>query len=179
MKKYIIIYFLAMIFILSACGENEETTTKEVSTKATTEATTIEETTEASVQTNSQKPEGSELTYEQYMYADATDYPDDVSNNIKALTVANYEGTFTVICEIKDSGLMAKTAEYITQSSATIGKDFDKFDILISYEGATGWICSWHSYDNKTGILINTLTDYKEENVSIDRLYEWNNGDAQ
>lgn len=162
MKKVIIC--LTFLFILSGCGKTTEPTTE-----ATTEAAAV--TTEESTR--------HEFTYDELMKASMADYPDDAFNNIKECVTVDIDGVFTVSCDIKDAGKMGIVADYITQSVADVGKDFEQYDILITYVDEAGWVCTWHSYDNKTGILINTLSNYTEKDVTVETLYKWNNGEMQ
>lgn len=97
--------------------------------------------------------------------------PEEVNQYIDSFVEADLNGTYTVSVDINNAGHMAEVADYVTKAV----DGHDKYDVLISYKDPKGWVCTWHSYDNKTGILINTLTNYTEENVTVDRLYEWNN----
>lgn len=97
--------------------------------------------------------------------------PEEVNQYIDSFVEADLNGTYTVNVDINNAGHMAEVADYVTKAV----DGHDKYDVLISYTDSKGWVCTWHSYDNKTGILINTLTNYTEENVTVDRLYEWNN----
>lgn len=162
MKKKI--YLLLGIILLTGCGNTVEQPT----TQPQTEQVSSEETTEQT-----------ELDYNTLIHAAIVDYPEEALDCITGLEAGDINNSFTVVCEINNAGKMAIVAENICKSSLEIGKDFDKYNILISYQDKSGWVCTWHSYDCKTGIMINTLTNYTEENVTIDRLYEWNNGEAQ
>lgn len=162
MKKRLCL-FIVLLLILTGCSKSSEPNSTSITTAE--QSASEEVTTEAS--------------YDQLMNAAIVDYPEEAFGSIIGLVTGDVNGVFTVSCDINNAGKMAVVAENICKSSLEIGKDFDKYDILISYQDNSGWICTWHSYDCKTGILINTLTNYTEENVTIDRLYEWNNGEAQ
>lgn len=154
MKKYAIIIML-LVTMLTGCGntskvENMETTTTTESVETTTEADLDE------------------------MDKAVSEFPDDVTQYIDSYVSVDLDGTFTVSVDINDAGHMGLVADYITQAVDGLSETYNGYDILISYK-ADKWVCTWHSYDNKKGILINTLTNYTEENVTVDRLYEWNN----
>lgn len=157
MKKYGLIILMALL--LTGCENDKagddfsklEKITTINTTEATTEAAT-EMTTEASLD---------------------SDIPEEISQYINDYTETDFQGTYTIIAEINSAGHMAEVADYVTQKAAET--NYSDFDIMVSYIDPTGWVCTWHSYDAKTGILINTLTDYTELDVTVDRLYEWNN----
>ena len=168
MKKRII-FILALILLLTGCGEKEEkaATTTEATYQITTEAITEETTDEKD------NPD----YYKNLMFDAYYEYPKDLRDIISGISAYDVNGKFTAIIEIGDAGRMGEVAEYVTKTIDDIAGDFSSYDVMISYSDIKGWVCSWHSYDNKTGILINTLTNYTEENVTIEDLKKWNSGE--
>lgn len=145
MKKYFIT--LLSILLLTGCGKAEKTVTTKASTEAITEAIT-EEVIESNL-------------------------PKEIDPYVDEWHETDLDDLYIIDIKINNAGHMADVADVATQRAAQV--NYPDLDILISYTDSDGWVCSWHSYDGKTGILINTLTGYTEENVTVDRLYEWNN----
>ena len=157
MKKFTIVILIAAC-ILSGCGSNSSNTGASPEIEATEN---VEE-----VATPSDLSE---------MDAAVNDFPEEVSQYINDYISVDLDGTFTVSVEINDAGHMGLVADYITKAVDGLSEKYSGYDILITYKDEAGWVCTWHSYDNQVGILINTLTNYTEQNVTVDRLYEWNN----
>lgn len=101
---------------------------------------------------------------------EATTETEGMEKYINSYTDVDLDGVYMINVQINDPSHIAEVAEYTTQKAAET--DYKEFDILVSYKDASEWVCNWHSYDNKTGVFINTATGYTEQNVSIDRLYE-------
>ena len=167
MKRRIVI-FLALIFLLTGCGEKEE--------KATTTEATYQTTTEIITEATTDERDDPDY-YKNLMFDAYYEYPKDLRDIISGISAYDINGKFTAVIEIIDVGRMGEVAEYITKTINDIAGDFSAYDIMISYSDIKGWVCSWHSYDNKVGILINTLTNYTEENVTVEDLKKWNNGE--
>ena len=137
---------LCVFLLLTGCGASE----------STTEATTS----------------GSELSLlDPYI----NDYPEEVKQYIE-LCEALEQGSYVYAnVKITNAGHMAEVADYITKSISELPGEHTEYDVTIRYIDEAGWVCTWTSKDNKTGSLVNTLTDYSEDNVTIDDLYKWNN----
>ena len=99
-----------------------------------------------------------------------TEEPEGVEKYIDSYTDVDLDGVYMINVQINDPSHIAEVAEYTTQKAAET--DYKEFDIVVSYKDTSEWVCNWHSYDNKTGVFINTATGYTEQNVNIDRLYE-------
>lgn len=158
MKKSLLLIILALL-LLSGCGSTPEVT------EETSEETVTEEVADQ------------ELTDADYILNYIEDNSSEAYDNIIELSAGEINGKFTVICSIHDVGKMAVVADYVTIAVSEYAGNYENYDVMIEYFDESGWVCTWHSYDNKTGILINTLSNATSENVTVDELYKWNNGE--
>ena len=145
MKK-LFLMLLCVLLLLTGCGASE----------STTEATT----------------EGSELSLlDSYI----NDYPEEVKQYIELCESLEQDSYVYANVKVTEAGHMAEVADYITKSISELPGEHTEYDITVRYtDPDKGWVCTWTSKDNKTGTLINTLTNYTEENVTIDDLYKCN-----
>ena len=164
MKKYFLSLTILIIGLsFSGCGKEEE---KEESISTSSQVTNVSE----------EQEESKEKTLDE-LYADAlAETTPEIRSAISGSTVVDVNGKLTAIIEINNGGMMADVAEFTTKTIDKIAPGYTSYDIMIEYDLGKDNVVSWHSYDNKVGILINTLTNYYEENVTIDGLYSWKEG---
>ena len=156
------ILIIIMLFV-TGCGKEEE---KEESISTSSQVTNVSE----------EQEESREKTLDE-LYADAlAETTPEIRSAISGSTVVDVDGKLTAIIEINNGGMMADVAEFTTKTIDQIAPEYTSYDIMIEYDLGKDNVVSWHSYDNKVGILINTLTNYCEENVTIDGLYSWKEG---
>lgn len=156
------ILIISMLFV-TGCGKEEE---KEESISTSSQVTNVSE----------EQEESREKTLDE-LYADAlAETTPEIRSAISGSTVVDVDGKLTAIIEINNGGMMADVAEFTTKTIDQIAPEYTSYDIMIEYDLGKDNVVSWHSYDNKVGILINTLTNYCEENVTVDGLYSWKEG---
>lgn len=151
MKRRIVI-FLALIFLLTGCGEKEE------------KATTTEATTEAKKTINT-------IFGEKLETADQK-YKDAISDYVMVELDDQISGTITA----SSGGMIAEAADFTSSFLDSYENKYPKNYIIVKYEDASGYYVIWDSEDGKTGYLTNSLTNYSEENVTIEGLYSWKEG---
>lgn len=156
MKKRIVLFLATMMILLMAgCGEKEETTTQ-----ATTEAVTEE--TKKSIG----EIYGEELGKADQKYQDA----------IKDYTMIELDDQISGTITASSGGMMAEAADFTSSFLDSYENKYSKNYITVKYEDESGYTVTWDSEDGKTGYLMNTLTNYSEDNVTIDGLYSWKEG---
>ena len=164
MKKYFLSLTILIIGLsFSGCGKEE---------KGEESTSILSEQIEASDNQDGSKEKSLDELYDEAVSQTSA----EVRSAISGSTVVDVNGKLTAIIEINDGGMMADVAEFTTKTIDQIAPGYTSYDIMIEYDLGKDNVVSWHSYDNKVGILINTLTNYYEENVTIDGLYSWKEG---
>lgn len=164
MKKYFLsLMILISVLSFSGCGKEEK---GEESTSISSEQ----------IEASDKQGESKEKSLDELYDEAVSQTSAEVRSAISGSSVLDLDGTINAYIEINNAGMMADVADFTTKTIDQIAPGYSKYDIIIESDLANDKIVTWHSYDNKTGILINTLTDYYEENVTIDGLYSWKEG---
>jgi hypothetical protein len=168
MKKRII-FILAFGMLLTGCGKEKTkettTTTTEALTEALTEAPT-ESTTEAKAEKTANDVFREELEKADQKYKDA----------IKDYSIIYFNDEISATVNTTSGGMIAEAAEFTTNFFDSYEVKPSSYSIIVKYDDESGYMVSWDSHDNKTGFLMNTLTHYSENDVTVEGLYSWKEG---
>ena len=154
------ILIISMLFV-TGCGKEEG---KEDTTSTSSQVTEASE--ESTTEESINDYFGKELEKADQKYKDA----------IKDYTVTYIDGKIYAYIDTTSGGMIAEAADFSTKVLEPKYQEAVSFALTIHYEDPSGYIVSWDSEDNKTGFLVNTLTNYSESNVTVDGLYSWKEG---
>jgi hypothetical protein len=150
------ILIISMLFV-TGCGKEEG---KEDTTSTSSQVT------EALQEKKTEDEFRQELEKADQKYRDA----------IADYSIKDYGDTISASIHASNGGTIAEAAEFSTQFFDSRLSGVNSYMLLVQYDDPAGWTVSWDTSDNKTGFLMNTLTNYTEENVTIDGLYSWKEG---